>query len=190
MRLASFHRDDRGQTFVIVALMLVSLVGFTGIATDVAWFQMNLVRVQRAADAAALAGVVLLPGNVPGAVTAAKNEAAKNGYTDGVNGVTVTAGPEISNNKIIGVTVSAPVRTFFASMFGVATFTARRNARAEFVLPVPMGSPENYYGINVLCRDSDTPPACPQVPSAVPPGNLAPLGFFGGVELRGTDRQS
>ncbi|TMF79008.1 MAG: hypothetical protein E6I18_07690 [Chloroflexi bacterium] len=190
MRHANFCREDRGQTFIIVALMLVTLIGFTGIATDVAWFQMNLVRVQRAADAAALAGVVLLPGNVSGAVTAAQNEAAKNGYANGVSGVTVTAVAETGNNKIIDTTVSAPVRPFFARLFGLNAFTARRSARAEFVLPVPMGSPENYYGINVLCRDGDTPPACPQVPSAVPPGNLMPLGFFGGVEYRGGDRQN
>src|ERR1700716_1630582 len=100
MRLASFRREDGGQTFVLVALMLMSLIGFTGIVTDVAWFQVNLVRVQRAADAAALAGVVLLPGNVSGARTAAQNEAAKNGYANGVGGVVVTATPESGNNKI------------------------------------------------------------------------------------------
>jgi hypothetical protein len=149
-----------------------------------------MVRLQRAADAAALAGVVYLPGNVSGAVTAAQNESAKNGFTTGVNGVTVTAAQEPSNAAVLNVNISSPVRTFFARLFGVTSFTARRNARAEFVLPVPMGSPENYYGINVICSNSDTPPACPQIPSADGSGNLAPLGFFGGVEARGTERSS
>src|SRR3989442_4531499 len=88
------------------------------------------------------------------------------------------------------VTVSVPVRTFSARFSGVASFTARRKARAESVLPIPMGSPEDYYGITVVCRNSDTPPACPQVPSATGVGNLAPLGFFGGVESRGAERSS
>src|SRR5438445_10475210 len=145
-----------------------------------------MVRLQRAADAAALAGVVYLPGNVTGAVTAAQNEAAKNGFPTGVNGVTVTAAPE--SGAILGVNISSPVRTFFARLFGVSSFTAQRNARAEFILPVPMGSPEDYFGINVVCRSTDTPPACPQVPSADGSGNLAPLGFFGGVAARGTER--
>jgi len=180
--------SDRGQTLVIVAIMLTALFGFTGLVADIAWYELNLVRIQRAADAAALAGVVYLPGNPSGAVSAAQNETAKNGFVNGVNGVTITAAPEPLIKAVLGVTITAPVRTFFARLFGVASFTGRRNARAEFVLPVPMGSPEDYYGINALCRNSDTPPNCPQVPSATGSGNLAPLGFFGGVEARGTNR--
>ncbi|TMG35426.1 MAG: hypothetical protein E6H94_08600 [Chloroflexi bacterium] len=182
--------DDRGQTLAIVALMLTALFGFMGLVADIGWYELNMVRIQRAADAAALAGVVYLPGNVTGAVLAAQLEAAKNGFATGINGVTVTAAPEALNGSILNVTVSGPVRTFFARLFGVASFTARRNARAEFVLPIPMGSPQDYYGINILCRNTDTPPACPQVPSASGVGNLAPLGFFGGVESRGAERSS
>src|SRR3989442_1771885 len=182
--------DDRGQTLAIVALMLTALFGFMGLVADIGWYELNMVRIQRAADAAALAGVVYLPGNVTGAVVAAQLEAAKNGFVTGVNGVTVTAAPEALNGAVLNVTVSGPVRTFFARLFGVASFTARRNARAEFVLPIPMGSPQDYYGINVVCRNSDTPPACPQVPSATGVGTLAPLGFFGGVEARGTERSA
>jgi len=181
-------RDERGQTLVIVALTLTALFGFVGLVADIGWYELNMVRLQRAADAAALAGVVYLPGNVTSAVTAAQNEASKNGFANGSNGVTVTAAPQALNGAVLDVNISAPVRTFFARLFGVASFTAHRNARAEFVLPVPMGSPENYYGINVICSNTDTPPACPQVPSASGGGNLAPLGFFGGVEGRGTER--
>jgi hypothetical protein len=190
MRIGRFRREQRGQTLVIVALMLIPLLGFTGLVSDVAWYEVNLMRIQRAADAAALAGVVYLPNNVAGAQTAAQQEAAKNGYTNGAGGVTVTATPEALNNRILGVSVSAPIRSWFARLLGVTQFSARRNARAEFVLPVPMGSPEDYYGINVVCRNTDTSPNCPQVPSAAGAGSLAPLGFFGGVEARGTERQN
>src|SRR5256886_4968872 len=190
MRTGSFRREQRGQVLVIVALMLIPLLGFTGLVSDVAWYEVNLMRIQRAADAAALAGVVYLPGNVAGAQTAAEQEAAKNGYTNGDGGVTVTATPEALNNRILGVTVSSPIRSWFARLLGITQFSGRRNARAEFVLPVPMGSPEDYYGINVVCRNTDTSPNCPQVVSAAGAGNLAPLGFFGGVEARGTERQN
>ena len=91
-----------------------------------------------------LAGVVYLPSNVAGAQTAAQQEAEKNGYTNGAGGVTVTATPEALNNRILGVTVSSPVRSWFARLLGITQFSARRNARAEFVLPVPMGSPEVF----------------------------------------------
>ena len=40
-----------------------------------------------------------------------------------------------------------PVRTYFANLFGLATFNASRDSKAEYVLPVPMGSPQNYYGV-------------------------------------------
>src|SRR5882762_257177 len=142
MRTAKFRRDQKGQTLVIVALMIVVLLGFTGLVTDIAWYEVNLMRIQRAADAAALAGVVYLPGNAAGAQTAAQQEASKNGYATGANGVTVTATPEALNNRILGVTVASPVRSWFARLFGINQFSASRNALAEFVLPVPMGSPE------------------------------------------------
>ena len=182
--------EDGAQALVMIGLSLSLLMAIVGLAIDITWYQLNVDRMQRAADAAALAGVVYLPGNPSGAQTAALNEATKNGYQNGVGGVVVTAAPEVLNTKILGVTVTAPVRTFFARLVGVPTFPGSRNARAEFILPVPMGSPQDYYGINVVCRNSDTPPNCPQVPSAMGLGDLAPLGFFGGVEARGTERQN
>src|SRR2546429_7126187 len=89
--------DDRGQTLAVVALMLTALFGFVGLVADIGWYELNMVRLQRAADAAALAGVVYLPGNISGAVTAAQNEAAKNGFPNGTNGVTVSARPQALN---------------------------------------------------------------------------------------------
>jgi hypothetical protein len=169
--------------------MLTALIGLTGLVSDIGWYELNLIRIQRAADAAALAGVVYLPNNVSGAVAAAQNEAAKNGYTNGVNGVTVTAAPDSVTDTVLDVTIAAPVRTYFAQLFGVSAFAGHRDARAEFVLPVPMGSPLDYLGVNVLCRNGDVPPSCPQVPSASGSGTLAPLGFWVAVEARGTDRQ-
>src|SRR5256885_2544979 len=115
------ERDERGQTLVVVALMLTALFGFVGLVADIGWYELNMVRIQRAADAAALAGVVYLPGNVTGAVAAAQLEAAKNGFVTGFNGITVTAAPEAVNASILNVTVTGPVRTFFARLFGVAS---------------------------------------------------------------------
>ena len=50
MRTANFRREQSGQTLVIVALMILVLLGFTGLVTDVAWYEVNLIRIQRAAD--------------------------------------------------------------------------------------------------------------------------------------------
>ena len=67
MRVAS---DDRGQVIVVAALLMTLLLAIVGVGVDISWLQFNLIRMQRAADAAALAGVVYLPGNQAGAFSA------------------------------------------------------------------------------------------------------------------------
>jgi hypothetical protein len=175
---------------VLVALMLTTLFGFVGLVVDIGWFQLNLVRVQRAADAGALAGTVYLPGNVPGAQTAALAATTQNGYTNGAGGVGITAVQDPTNNTMLNVTVTAPVRTWFMRLFGVNSLSATRNARAEFVLPVPMGSPQSYFGVHYLCRNSDTPPACPALPSATGVGTDPSQGFWASIEAKGTEHQN
>lgn len=190
MPRAELARGDRGQILVLTGVMLMVLVGFTGVAIDVAWYHLNTLRIQRAADAAALAGVVYLPGNVPGAFSAARSEATKNGYTDGVNAAVVTVTQDPINARLLIVTVKGSAQPFFARFFGVNAITAQRRARAEFILPVPMGSPQNYFGIQNLCADGDTPPACLAVTSATGSGPLASQGYWGAVETRGAQRGS
>ncbi len=185
MRLAS---EDRGQTLVVAALVMTILFGLAGLALDVAWYELNLVRIQRAADAAALAGVVYLPGNPSGAISAALAEATKNGYANGTGGVSVVPRRDPINNSILDVTVQAPVQTYMARLFGTPTIQGSRTAAAEFVLPVPMGSPQDYYGIANLCRNSDTPTSCSAVPSATGVGTLATQGFWGSVLTKGANR--
>jgi hypothetical protein len=160
------------------------LLGFMGLVADVGWLQIGIVRAQRAADAAALAGAPYLPGNVPGAITAARAEATANGFTDGTNGATVTVAQDAVNPDLLNVTVSAPVRTFMSRLFGVNTFPTTRSARAEFILPVPMGSPLSYYGVYQLCDQSG-------VCSAINDPNNVPLpsqGFWGSVITYGGNR--
>lgn len=142
----------RGQIIPIFALSLLVFVGMVALVVDVSWYWANNLRIQRAADAAALAGVVHLPGDVPTAITVAKAEATKNGYTDGVGGVTVNPYQDPTNPRRLKVEITAPVGTFFMRVFGISSIPAKRAAKAEFILPVPMGSPENYYGVFGLLR--------------------------------------
>ena len=37
--------------------------------------------------------------------------------------------------------------TLFARAVGINSWPAARSAKADYVLPVPMGSPQNYYGV-------------------------------------------
>jgi hypothetical protein len=144
---ASPRRQPRGQVLVLFAFLLTILVGMAAFVIDIAWIWSNQLRVQRAADAAALAGVVHLPGDVTNAVADAHAESRKNGYQNGTNGIDVDPRQDPTNGRMMLVTVSAPVDTFFMRLFGFPTVTVTRDAKAEYVLPVPMGSPENYYGV-------------------------------------------
>src|ERR1700704_1253476 len=124
-------KGEGGQSLIVIALFFSLFMAVVGIAIDIAWFQFNVDRIQRASDAGALAGVVYLPGNFAGAQTAAIASIKRNGYVDGVNGASVSVIREPGNEKMLRAPVSSPVRTFFARMLGIATFAGSRYARAE-----------------------------------------------------------
>jgi len=187
-------------------MALTAMLGFTALIIDVSWYWANTLRVQRAADAAALAGAVQLPGNPTLGATLALSEAKKNGYDSG--GVNVAAGKicpasyasgtlqicvhQDSNPYQLDVTVSAPVQTFFIQIFGIRQIQATLDAKAVFQLPVPMGSPENYYGIYCLTNVNDVNCSSPAdlVPNADGSGTLASKGFWGAAIARGGNQQN
>ena len=57
------HARSRGQVLVIYAGAIVFFIGLMAIVIDITWYWTNSLKVQRAADAAALAGAVQLPDN-------------------------------------------------------------------------------------------------------------------------------
>ena len=101
----------------IFAIMSVVLLGAAALVTDVAWMWTNQQRMQRAADAGALAGAIYLPGNQTLAFSTARAETTKNGYTDGVRGVVVTPRRDAGDPRKLLVDIHAPVGTFFAKVF-------------------------------------------------------------------------
>jgi Flp pilus assembly protein TadG len=187
---------SRGQVLVIFAFALITLLSFCAVVIDVSWYWANSLRVQRAADAAALAGVVSLPGDVPGAQAIAVTAAGQNGYalanackSDNTTPSSVPgicAQPDSANNRQLDVTVSAPVSTFFMRLVGINSITATRSAHAKYELPVPMGSPINYYGVYQLCSVAGVCSAQPDATS----GTLASQGFFGAIEGEGSNRST
>ena len=82
-KLRSRKSDERGFYATVVALLVPAVfLGCCALSVDTARWYVEAERVQRAADAAALAGVVWLPSDFPTAKTAALAEAKKNGYDD------------------------------------------------------------------------------------------------------------
>jgi hypothetical protein len=200
----AIRRRGTGQVLVIFAGAIIALLGIVAIVVDVSWYWANNLRVQRAADAAALAGAVYLPGSPASAYSYADIEATKNGYTTG-GGVTVTPIQDSRNGgtdpRQLDVTVSAPVQMFFMRVFGINSIQATRTAKAIYVQPVPMGSPLNYYGVGCFASPSGPQPLCVTSPSS-PNGasgisdaaggssQLNSQGFFGAAITKGGNSQN
>jgi Flp pilus assembly protein TadG len=81
-----------GQAVVLVAIVFMALMFAVGLAIDAGQLFSAKRTMQEAADAGAFAGAVVLyeRGTVLQATAAAIADAAKNGFTDGVNGTTVS----------------------------------------------------------------------------------------------------
>jgi hypothetical protein len=153
-------KQDRGAALAIVATSLFLLMGVAAISADLAWYYLNASRVQRTADAAALAGVVYLPAAPGTANSTAVDIANRNGYDDTLADVSVTPTP-IGENQL-QVRVSDDVDTFFAKVLGWDTMTIARTAVAEYIPPLKLGSPENQFG-----NDCD-----PEEPGCTSPNNF------------------
>jgi len=125
----------------MMVTMIVSLVGmlaFLGLAIDVGYEEYFKVRMQTAADAAALGGArELSAGGAANVVSAAKADAATNGFTDGANSVTVTVnnppatGYSTSDHTAVEVLISQNVPTFFMQVLGFSSVMARARAVAR-----------------------------------------------------------
>ncbi len=141
-----FRGEDKGAALALVAASMVVLMGMAAFGSDLAWFYLNASRVQRAADAAALGGVIWLPGQVGTANSTAVDIALRNGYDASLTDVEVIPGVVPGEPNQLKVTVSDVVPTFFARVLGFQDMTIRRSATAEFIPPLKLGSPDNQFG--------------------------------------------
>lgn len=146
--LATTERGRREGGYVLTqfALLLVPLLLMAGLSIDVGYWYSRASDIQKAADAAALAGVVWLP-DVPRARLEARKEAARNGFPDSHADITVSADPVPGTTRRIKVTIThEEISSFFWSNLGGRNLEMSRSATAEYVLPVPLGSPDNLFG--------------------------------------------
>ena len=146
-------KEERAAALVWIAGSLVMLLAFSALAVDLAWIYLNSSRLQNAADAAALAGVINLPGAPDVAQSDAEDAAQANGFpVGGAN--TVTATPLSDNSLTTTLTTSVP--TYFLKVLGFDSFDVTRRSTARYVKPVPLGSPSSCFGIGSL----STVPGC------------------------------
>jgi len=182
-----------GQIVVIFALMLTVIIGLVGIAIDTTYAWRESLRVQRASDAASLAGVVYMPGcfdaasgpncGTYNATAVAKTSAGQNGFPVATNTVTASKG---ATPRELDITITTSVPTFFSRIFGINSWAVSRSSKAVYVTPVPMGSPLAYYGTYQLCDAQTAVPGCTAqvVPTGVVVGSSGfSQGFFGAGAL-------
>jgi Flp pilus assembly protein TadG len=143
-------KDESGQALIITVLCMTCLFGFVAMAADVGIMLREKRRTQTAADGAAVAGASELAFGGAKVSSVAKAAAGQNGYSDGVNGVTVTVngptgpstggpafGPHANNPKYVEVIISKVQPTIFMNLFGVFNMTP--TARAVATLGVTNG---------------------------------------------------
>ncbi|MCH8990415.1 MAG: hypothetical protein IIA44_01510 [Acidobacteria bacterium] len=137
-----------------MALLLVVLLGVVGFVVDLGWIYWNRIEIQHGADAAALSGVVYASDNPDKAKETGRDVAAINGYIDTTIGgsdiVEIIAYQDdpsaVAHEGQLRATITHEVPTFFMRVFGINSLNIARTAVAEYVLPLPMGSPEPYFG--------------------------------------------
>ena len=101
---------ESGFVMVFVALMLTVMLVFAAFTIDFGSWYTRSAELKRAADAAALAGVVWMP-ELDQAQQYALATAAKNGFVNGVNNIQVTVSDIPNNNRQLKVTITDYERT-------------------------------------------------------------------------------
>ncbi len=146
-------RREAGYMLPMTCLLLVTVVVSAALAVDVGGWYARASQIQRGVDAAALAGVVWMP-DFPAAQTAALATAARNGFTPGGN-VTITVSPEPGNSRQLTVDITDAKAPRHFSGFVAGDQSISRTATAEYLLPVPLGSPKNTFGTGDLLSGSN-----------------------------------
>lgn len=133
----SRQERERGQMLVIFALALVALIGMVGLIIDGGDSFLQRRDQQNVADAAAMAaGYANVNGQDPTA--AAKTVATANGYTDGMNGATVTVTVSSSDIK---VDVNKPHQNYFSGVMGFTSWGVSTTASVQAGTPNAAYSP-------------------------------------------------
>jgi hypothetical protein len=134
------EKRETGYVLVGFAGALVALCGVLALSVDIGQLLMERRHMQGAADSAALASArEILRGNSGLVVSAGQFDSSENGYTDGVDDVTVTINQPPTTGAFSGqplfaeAIVSKIAPTFFMKTLGVNTATLDTRAVAGLV---------------------------------------------------------
>lgn len=138
-------RGEKGYVLAVTGLLLLPLLVFTAFAVDLGSWYAQGARMQRAVDAASLAGVVQLP-NQTNAKTTADAVMKDNGYDMAVycpanNCYSYPSGA----GQQMTITLKASASQYFSQIV-LKGQTLSRSATAVYNLRIPLGSPANAFG--------------------------------------------
>ena len=173
--LRRIARRPSGQTFLLVSIALVVLLGIAALAVDVGdlWTTRRLM--QSAADAGAVAGAdeIAIGGSSTAITAAAKDAASHNGFADGgtrpgaTHTITVavhnppTSGPFAANSNAVQVDVSQTQPTYFMKVLGWSAVPVSTSAVA-----VTLGSGSCVYSLDPSASGATTVGGTASVTSA------------------------
>jgi Flp pilus assembly protein TadG len=166
-------RKYRAQIVVIMALASATLIGAIALSTDIGLLYYNWGLLQKAADAAVLAGANYLPSDAAGAVSAANSFASQNGIAPSELNSTTVAADQMS----ITIQLRRTVPYYFARVVGLSSGLVTARATAGLVgagavnsmLPIGIDSRTTYtYGQSISLMTGQ-----------YGPGNWGPLSLGG-----------
>ena len=128
---------------------------------DLSWYWTNNLRMQRAADAAALAGVVFLPGDPD-----RRSRRARRGDQERLHRRRSAGSPSPrsrtpANNRRLKVTIPGPINTFFARVLGMAIVPGQPRRQGRLRPARADGQPRELLRRGLLrgpCRDATPRP--------------------------------
>jgi Putative Flp pilus-assembly TadE/G-like len=148
LALRRLHRDESGQSLIVIVLSMVVLLGMAAFGIDTATWMVRHHQAQVVADSAALAaahclanpgqtGSIDLKGTVTTVPACSSSSDTTDAQTDAIdyaaaNGLTITTNNVTINptKGTVSVTAPAPSTAVFASMFGLGSTTQTAAAEA------------------------------------------------------------
>ena len=136
-------RGEDGVVLFLTVALLIPLLTVAAYTVDLSSWHARMTHLQGSADSAALAGTVWMP-NLPKALSVATDTLQSNGLVHGTDGVTIAIGEGRTPTSLrVSITDHDPPRLF---AFGTTDPELTRSAEADYFLPLPLGSPLNYFG--------------------------------------------
>ncbi|MFB0536890.1 MAG: pilus assembly protein TadG-related protein [Anaerolineae bacterium] len=153
---------EKGQSIIMLALAVVVLLTFVGLAIDVGLLYGRRIQLSRAVDAAALAGVV--EPTLPLAQVRAEQFVRTNGFDpDEANvAAALSGGSGTGASRMLTVTAQLPINTMFLHLVGIGTVEVPAMAVATFNSPVelyatqhPESGVTGVVNLSVFGKDSN-----------------------------------